>query len=701
MKKRVSTLLILTLLLSLLGSQSIFATEPQEETKAQPTKSEQIVEALRSMEDTDSFQYALIENGEITKSETNTHTTPPATSINNSLYGIGSISKIFTTTAMMKLVELGKVQLDAPVTTYIPEFKMADVRYKKITVRMLLNHSSGLMGSSFNSTFLFEGYDATSKDQLLNHLTTQRLKADPGAFSVYCNDGFTLAEILIERVSGESFTSFIHKYITEPLDMKTTKTPADDFDKTQLAQIVSPQSKTILPTETVNVIGTGGIYSTAEDMCKFAQVFMKDQGNGSQVLSKQSTQAMASSEYLKGIWPEEKPGEENAISYGLGWDSVKGEYFLDYGMQELVKGGDTHYYHGSMVVLPEYNMAAVVLSSGGLSPYGQFLAEELLTEALVKKGILPQNDKPLPSLTDINISTPPAMEIPAEVLANQGFYASASMMKVDMTTQGAMQISVPDVPGYVESYFYVGDGVFQDATRLVNLSFAKEENGLTYLQVAGPSILPPFGTMYTNQYSAQKVETSNALTTPVSQAWEARNGKSYYLLNENYSSQTYMMATPVVKIALSKNASEGGIDGYLGTLKIEGEDTAKAILQIPGSAGRDLYDFNFHKENGLEYLSFNSNLAVSEDGLHNLYNGANATCTIQDTGHAVWYKVGDSAKKTMTITMPKNASFSVYNQAGGCVTSSKANGKTSVLLPTGGMIVFAGDVGSQFQIKLQ
>ncbi|HIE4364374.1 TPA: serine hydrolase domain-containing protein, partial [Clostridioides difficile] len=95
-------------------------------------------------------QYALIDNGKIEISgnggvyskQDNKNLTK------DNMYSIASISKMFTTTAVMKLVDDGKVNLDTPVVNYIPEFKMADNRYKEITPRMLLNHSSGLMGSS-------------------------------------------------------------------------------------------------------------------------------------------------------------------------------------------------------------------------------------------------------------------------------------------------------------------------------------------------------------------------------------------------------------------------------------------------------------------------------------------------------------------------------------------------------------------------
>lgn len=68
-------------------------------------------------------------------------------------YNIGSVSKVFTTAAILLLVQDGKVELDAPVTKYLPEFVMRDARYKDITVRMLLNHSSGFPGTLMKDGF--------------------------------------------------------------------------------------------------------------------------------------------------------------------------------------------------------------------------------------------------------------------------------------------------------------------------------------------------------------------------------------------------------------------------------------------------------------------------------------------------------------------------------------------------------------------
>ena len=193
---------------------------------------------------TTSLQYALIDGGEIVVSgqtgKNDINDKVPLTS--NTVYGIGSTSKMMLTAAVMKLVDEGKIDLDAPVVNYMPDFTIKDNRYKQITPRMLLNHSSGLLGINKNAP-LYGDNDTYSHDTLLEQLANQNLKADPGAYSVYSNDGFTLAEILVERVSGIGYTAFIHKYFTEPLDMKHTKTPQDVVNPSDMAGISSPFMK--------------------------------------------------------------------------------------------------------------------------------------------------------------------------------------------------------------------------------------------------------------------------------------------------------------------------------------------------------------------------------------------------------------------------------------------------------------------------
>ncbi|MBU7321136.1 serine hydrolase domain-containing protein, partial [Paenibacillus oleatilyticus] len=132
----------------------------------------------------------------------------------DTMFGIGSISKMHVSAATMILADANKIDIDKPLTTYIKDFKMADERYKKITPRMLMNHASGLYGSHFPNSTLLDDNDTKLHDELLIKLQSEHLNANPGEFSVYCNDGFGLLEIMIERVSGMSYTEFLAKYVS-------------------------------------------------------------------------------------------------------------------------------------------------------------------------------------------------------------------------------------------------------------------------------------------------------------------------------------------------------------------------------------------------------------------------------------------------------------------------------------------------------
>ena len=125
-----------------------------------------------------SIQYALWQDGEIilTGHAGNYSRTENRALTDDILYGVGSVSKTYTAAAVLKLVDEGKVELDAPVTAYLPDFTMADGRYTDITVRMLLNHSSGLPGSTIANGFLLNDPDTLAADTLLEELSSQTLK---------------------------------------------------------------------------------------------------------------------------------------------------------------------------------------------------------------------------------------------------------------------------------------------------------------------------------------------------------------------------------------------------------------------------------------------------------------------------------------------------------------------------------------------
>lgn len=146
----------------------------------------------------------------------------PVTS--DTLFSTGSIGKMYAATVVLKLVQDGKMALDEPITTYIPDFKMDDPRYRAITVRMLLNNSSGLprdgdasgvdwVGSMVNDNFGSETVPLLAK---------QRLKATPGDLIAYSNTGFTLIQVAIENVTQQGFGEYLKKEFLEPMGLTNT-----------------------------------------------------------------------------------------------------------------------------------------------------------------------------------------------------------------------------------------------------------------------------------------------------------------------------------------------------------------------------------------------------------------------------------------------------------------------------------------------
>ncbi len=663
-----------------LGSSTAYAAVNYDDTAK---KAQQLADTLVSIYGETSVQYALMDNGEIVLSgSSGVYSKEDKSAVTKeTMYGIGSVSKVFTAAAVMKLTEEGKVNLDAPVIKYLPEFKMADKRYKDITVRMLLNHSSGLMGSTFGSAVLFDDPDTISMDSLLEELKTQRLKADPGAFSVYCNDGFSLAQLLVEKVSKMSFSEYIADNFSAPLGMKHTKTPLDQFDRALLAKTYMTGSDTALPVEYLHPIGAGGIYSSAEDLCRFAQAFLyHDDGK---VLSDQTAAAMTENEYLKGMWC---PDKDSSFCYGLGWDSVNTYPFTEYGIKALVKGGDSTLYHGSLVVLPEEGMAMAVLSSGGSSAYNQMMIQTVLLNALLAKGSISAIHP------DKTFELPVKAEMPADEKENAGYYVYlGGIFGVEINDNGVLSLKIGS---RTETFVYTGEGKFTLADGSATVSFEKESNGNTYLYVLAYGPYPYLGQSAAGSYQGQKI-TDNKLSKKVEAAWEKREGKKYFAIEEKYSSEAYTMTIPATSFELSKE-----VKGYVINAKIINSNLAQMQYEIPGQLGRDLADFHFITKDKVEYLDLRSALYVSDDVVKPIATKASFTVSIGKDGYAQWFTIGNKAeKKNIRVSAPKKASFSVYDKDGACVFSSLTTGIRKVTLPKDGYIVFAGEQGSKFTVK--
>lgn len=154
-----------------------------------------------------------------------------------SLFHMASITKTFVATSVMQLWEQGKVDLDAPVTKYLPYFTIDDPRYAKITVRQMLSHSSG-MPDVKDYEWNKPQNDDGALERYVRSLAGMKLKLlfEPGTSFSYSNMAYELLGDLIAKVSGKTFEDYVEGNILKPLGMKDSTLLLSKADPRLLAQ---------------------------------------------------------------------------------------------------------------------------------------------------------------------------------------------------------------------------------------------------------------------------------------------------------------------------------------------------------------------------------------------------------------------------------------------------------------------------------
>ncbi len=212
----------------------------------------------------------------------------------NTVYRIGSVSKLFTDIGIMQLVERGKLDLDRPVETYIPEFKPVNPFGVPITLRHLMSHHAGLtreppVGNYFDP-----------QDQVLAHMVTSldrtMLFYPPGQRTKYSNAGVGTVGYVLEKVQGEPFARYLKRAVLEPMGLQSS---AFEPESTLVRRLPKATMWTFdertfdAPTFQLGMAPAGSMYSTVHDLARFAQVlFARGQGPNGPVLKAETLEAM-------------------------------------------------------------------------------------------------------------------------------------------------------------------------------------------------------------------------------------------------------------------------------------------------------------------------------------------------------------------------------------------------------------------------
>lgn len=304
----------------------------------------------------------------------------PATA--GTVYRVGSVSKLFTDVGIMQLVERGQIDLDAPVTRYLPDFKPENTSDKPITLRQLMAHRSGLVreppvGHYFDPT-------NPSLADTVGSLNQTRLVYPPEKRIKYSNAAIAAVGYVLEKTQNQPFAAYLQKAVLEPLGLKRSSfelTPALEKDLAAALMWTYHGRTFEAPGFPLGMAPAGSMYSTVEDLGRFLSVLFADgKGPGGQVLKPETIQQM---------WTPQFASADAPTGFGIGFHIKRLA-----GRKCVGHGGAIYGFATELAALPEDKLGVVVVASRDVAnAVTEHLASVCLGHMLAVK-----QDKPLPEI---------------------------------------------------------------------------------------------------------------------------------------------------------------------------------------------------------------------------------------------------------------------------------------------------------------
>ena len=262
------------------------------------------------------------------------------------LFRPGSVSKLFTWTAVMQLVEQGKLDLDRDVNDYL-DFKIPATYPKPITLRNIMTHTSGFE-ETVKDMWLSKPSDIIPIGDYVKAHVPARI-FPPGVTPAYSNYATTVAGYIVQRVSGESFDDYIERHILFPLGMQhsTFRQPLPENLKPMMSSGYTVASEPAKPFELVEPAPAGSSSMTAMDISHFMLAHLQDgKYENVQILRPETAQLMHSRQFAN-------LPDMNAMALGFYEETRNGHRIIGH-------GGDTLYFHSDLHLIPDAGVAFFV-----------------------------------------------------------------------------------------------------------------------------------------------------------------------------------------------------------------------------------------------------------------------------------------------------------------------------------------------------
>ena len=302
----------------------------------------------------------------------------------DTVYRVGSVSKLFTDIAVMQLVEQGKLDLDDPVTKYLADFKPINRFDKPITLRMLMSHRSGLVreppvGNYFDPS-------VTALDRTVQSLNQTELVYEPGTRTKYSNAGIAVVGRVIEATQEQRFARHLYNHVLDPLGMTHSAfEPTVELNRDLAAAVMWTYDGREFPAPTfeLGMAPAGSMYSTVNDLGRFlSALFAGGKGPGGRILEAKT---------LEQMWTPQFAKEGEKTGFGIGFSIAE----LD-GHKRIGHGGAIYGFATELAALPVDKLGVVVVTSRDVA---NGVTRHVASEAL-KQMLALREKKPLPKIEE-------------------------------------------------------------------------------------------------------------------------------------------------------------------------------------------------------------------------------------------------------------------------------------------------------------
>ncbi|MEU3306198.1 serine hydrolase domain-containing protein [Nocardiopsis sp. NPDC006832] len=304
-----------------------------------------------------------------------------------SVFQIGSITKVWTATVVLGLVDEGLLSLETPVVEVLPEFGLADPEHAaRITVRHLLNHTSGIDGDLFTDT----GRGDDALERYVERLRDSEPTHPLGATFSYCNSGFPLLGRIIEKLTGRVWDEAMRERLYTPLGLTRAGTLPEEavLHGAAVGHVVDPTGAVPVPVWGITrSMGPAGlVHANAADVLTFAAAHLRGgrTAGGERVLSSESAEAMT--RHSVDLPDPDTLGD----SWGLGWI----RYGWD-GYRLVGHDGNTIGQSAFLRLFPEAGLAVTLLTNGGQA---RDLYQELYAEVFEEVARVRIRPAPVPAV---------------------------------------------------------------------------------------------------------------------------------------------------------------------------------------------------------------------------------------------------------------------------------------------------------------